>query len=59
MDTVTDIYKSTYRDQDVHVYINKNTGVGAYTDLLGNYVGGWKFSSDQMNFHLTNGTKIK
>lgn len=59
IDTATDVYKSTYRGDDVYVYINKNTGVGAYTDLSGNYVGGWKFSSDQMNFHLTNGTKIK
>lgn len=27
--------------------------------VTGNYVDGWKFSSDQMNFHLTNETKIK
>ncbi len=59
IDTATDVYKLTYRGQDVNVFINKNTGVGAYTDLSGNYIGGWKFSSDQMNFHLTNGTKIK
>ena len=59
IDTATDVYKSTYRGQDVNVFINKNTGVGTYTDLSGNYIGGWKFSSDQMNFHLTNGTKIK
>lgn len=59
IDTATYVYKSTYRGDDVYVYINKNTGVGAYTDLSGNYVGGWKFSSDQINFHITNGTKIK
>ena len=59
IDTATDVYKSTYRGDDVYVYINRNTGVGAYTDMSGNYVGGWKFNSDQMNFHLTNGTKIK
>jgi hypothetical protein len=59
IDTATDVYRSTYRGQDVNVYINKSTGVGAYTDLSGNYIGGWKFSPDQMNFHLTNGTKIK
>lgn len=59
IDTAKDVYKSTYRGQDVYVYINKSTGVGEYTDLLGNYVGGWKFSSDQINFHLKNGAKIK
>lgn len=59
IDTATDVYKSTYRGEGVYVYINKNTRVGAYTDLFGNYVGGWKFSTDQMNFHLTMGTKIK
>jgi len=59
INTATDVYKSTYRGQDVNVFINKSTGVGAYTDLSGSYIGGWKFSTDQMNFHLTNGTKIK
>lgn len=43
----------------MYVYINKNTGLDAYTDLTGNYIGGWKFSLEQLNFHLTNGTIIK
>ncbi|HHW37551.1 MAG TPA: hypothetical protein GXX18_09995, partial [Bacillales bacterium] len=59
INTATGIFKSKYRGQDVYVYINKKTGVGAYTDLSGNYIGGWKFSADQMKFHLTKGTKIK
>ncbi|MBO1627445.1 colicin D domain-containing protein [Bacillus arachidis] len=59
IDTANDVYKSTYRGQEVYVHINRNNEVGAYTDLSGNYIGGWKFNSNQMNFHLTNGTKIK
>ena len=59
INTAKNVYKSTYRGQNVNVYINKNTGVGAYTDLSGNYIGGWKFTPDQIKFHLTNGTKIK
>ena len=55
----TNIYRSTYRGQCAYVYINKSTGIGAYVDLLGNYIGGWKFSPEQMNFHVTNGIKIK
>jgi hypothetical protein len=55
----TDVLKSTYRGQDVYVYVNKNTGLGAYTDLSGGYIGGWKFSLEQMNFHFTNGISIK
>lgn len=59
IDSASDVYKSTYRGQEVNVFINKETGLGAYTDLSGNYIGGWKFTPEQMNFHLTNGTKIK
>ncbi|ARC83442.1 colicin D family protein [Clostridium argentinense CDC 2741] len=59
IETATDVYKSTYRGDDVYVYINKNTSVGAYTDLSGNYIGGWKFNSNQIDFHLGNGIKIK
>ena len=39
IETATDVYKSTYIGHDVHVYFNKNTDVGAYTDLSGNYIG--------------------
>lgn len=59
INSANDIYKSTYRGKEVYVYINKKTGVGAYTDLSGNYIGGWQFSSEQINFHEANGTKIK
>ncbi|WZU00995.1 hypothetical protein MGH68_16180 [Erysipelothrix sp. D19-032] len=52
------ILQSTYRGQDVHVYINSVTGNGTYFDLNGNFIGGWKFSLEQMNFHLTNGIPI-
>jgi RHS repeat-associated protein len=59
IDTASDVYQSLYRGQDVYVYINKSTGLGVYTDLAGNYIGGWKFTSEQMNYHITNGTIIK
>jgi len=59
INVATDVFKSTYRGQDVYVYINKGTGLGAYTDLSGNYIGGWKFSEAQINFHVTNGIQIK
>jgi len=56
--TATDVFKSTYRGQEVNTFINKSTGIGAYTDLSGNYIGGWKFSAEQIDFHFTNGIKI-
>lgn len=59
IDTASDVYKSTYRGQEVNVFINKVTGLGVYTDLLGNYIGGRKFTPEQMNFHIMNGIKIK
>ncbi|AKB28470.1 hypothetical protein MSSIT_1751 [Methanosarcina siciliae T4/M] len=58
--TAPEVYKSTYRqNQDVYVYLNKETGVGVYTDLSGNYIGGWKFSREQIKYHTTNGLKIE
>ncbi|WP_048065292.1 DUF2341 domain-containing protein [Methanosarcina acetivorans] len=40
INTAPEVYKSTYRqNQDVYVYLNKETGVGVYTDLSGNYIG--------------------
>lgn len=56
--TATDVYKSTYRGSDVYVYLNQETGVGAYVDMAGNYVGGWKFTAEQIAYHITNGIKI-
>ncbi len=55
----TDVYKSTYRGQQVYVFINKATGIGAYTDLTGNFIGGWRFNLAQMNYHAINGSKLK
>ena len=55
----TDIYQSTYRGQDVYTFINTDTSVGAYTDLSGNYIGGWKFSGSQLDFHTENGIKLR
>jgi RHS repeat-associated protein len=60
INTAPEVYKSTYRqNQDVYVYLNKETGVGVYTDLSGNYIGGWKFSPEQIKYHTTNGLKIE
>lgn len=56
--TATDVYKSTYRGSDVYVYLNQKTGIGAYVDMAGNYVGGWKFTAEQIAYHITNGIKI-
>lgn len=58
IDTASNVYQSTYRGQDVYVYLSQDTGLGAYVDMTGNYIGGWKFSSEQINYHLTNGSKI-
>ena len=58
INNATDIYILKYRGTDVYVYYNSNTGLGSYVDYLGNYVGGWKFSSNQLNYHITNGLKI-
>lgn len=59
IDTAPEVYKSTYRGNDVYVYLNQETSLGAYVDMNGNYVGGWKFTINQINYHLQNGTKIK
>lgn len=54
----TEVYKSTYRGNDVYVYLDGKTNIGAYVDMSGNYIGGWKFSADQIAFHIKNGIKI-
>ena len=59
IDGATDIFKSKYRGDEVFVHFNKKTGVGTYTDMNGNYVGGWKFNKKQIDFHIQNGVKIK
>ncbi|WP_147297508.1 colicin D domain-containing protein [Lachnotalea glycerini] len=59
IDNAPDVYKSKYRGEDVYVYLNEETSLGAYVDMNGNYIGGWKFNSKQINYHLTNGVKIK
>ena len=35
----TDIFISTYRGEDVYVYFNSSTQIGAYVDYQGSYVG--------------------
>ena len=59
IDTAPEIYKSVYRGQAVYVYLNRITSVGAYIDMNGNYIGGWKFNANQINYHVTHGIKIK
>ncbi len=51
------IYQSTYRGQSVYVYMKDEIGV--YTDLAGNFISGWKFTKDQINFHIKSGIPIK
>lgn len=51
--------QSTYRGNDVIIYINSTTGNGTHFDLSGNFIGGWKFSVEQLQFHLQNGIPIK
>lgn len=53
------VVQSIYRGSDVIVYINNATGNGAYYDLSGNFVGGWKCSAEQLQFHMQNGIPIK
>ncbi|WP_245742771.1 polymorphic toxin-type HINT domain-containing protein [Fontibacillus panacisegetis] len=58
MQGATNVWKSKYRGDDVFVYFDKNTGIGSYTDLSGNYVGGWKFNQAQLEFHQNNGQAL-
>jgi hypothetical protein len=49
INTAPEVYMSTYRkNTDVYVYVNRETGVGVYTDLSGNYIGNWKLTSAQI-----------
>ena len=59
INTAPEIYKSVYRGSDVYVYLNRETGIGAYVGMDGSYVGGWKFNSRQIDFHTTNGILIE
>lgn len=59
INNVSDIFKSTYRGEQVYVYINQTSGLGAYVDMSGNYIGGWKFTAEQILFHIQNGIRIK
>ena len=58
IDNADEIYASKYRGDNVYTYINSETSVGAYTDLEGNYVGGWKFNQSQLDYHRNNGTRL-
>lgn len=59
INNASDIFKSTYRGEQVYVYINQTSGLGAYVDMYGNYIGGWKFTAEQILFHIQNGIRIK
>lgn len=58
IDTSPEVYLSTYKWEQVYVYYNPETGLGAYVDLQGNFICGWKLSESQIYFHLTNGILI-
>ncbi|WP_139070795.1 colicin D domain-containing protein, partial [Paenibacillus sp. KS1] len=58
LESSTDVWMSKYRGQEVFVHYDSATGIGSYIDMDGGYVGGWKFSDDQLKFHRENGTKI-
>lgn len=34
-------------------------GLGVYTDMSGEFISGWKFTEEQIEFHLKNGKRIK
>ncbi|MBB4824973.1 hypothetical protein HNO89_002199 [Sporosarcina luteola] len=55
VNNATFIYKSTYRGDDVFVFFKGKNLV--YTDLTGNFISGWEYTSDQYLFHLSNGFK--
>lgn len=58
VNTADAVYKSKYRNPtDIYVYLKGDVAV--YTDLNGNFVSGWRLNQTQVNYHLTNGTKIK
>ena len=56
-DAATAAYQSTYRGQDVFVHMKD--GLGVLTDTSGEFISGWKFTQEQIEFHLKNGTKLK
>ena len=55
----TQVFKSQYRGNEIYAYINKDAGLISYTDMQGNYIGGWRYSESQLQYHLANGTQIK
>ena len=59
IDAAPNIYISTYMGQQVFVYINPATSIGAYVDMNGNYIGGWRFSDRQMQYHANHGRRIQ
>lgn len=50
------IYLSTYHGDRVFVFMGNGRLV--YTDLAGNFISGWKYTSDQYLYHLNNGLKV-
>lgn len=45
----TEIYKSSYRGSDIIIYIKD--GLGVLTKLNGEFISGWKLTSEQLKFH--------
>lgn len=58
INNATDVFQSTYRGEKVYVHYDSKTQIGTYTSLNGEYVGGWKFSASQIDFHLKNGKRL-
>ena len=55
VNTATSVFLSTYHGDDVWVFLKNGRLV--YTDLTGNFMSGWTYTSDQYLFHLSNGLK--
>ncbi|MCK1985796.1 MULTISPECIES: DNRLRE domain-containing protein [Peribacillus] len=52
-----EIIESKYHGDKVYVFLKGKKGV--LVDPKGNFVSGWKFSSDQLNYHRKNGYRLK
>ena len=54
-DPNTQQISGTYRGQPAEIYYNSKTGNAVITDKAGNYISGWKLSTDQVQHVLTSG----
>jgi hypothetical protein len=57
VDDSTEIYLSRYSGDDVFVFVKGDKFV--YTKTSGDFISGWKYTSEQIKFHRTNGMKAK